>query len=228
MNKINRIASALVFRIGRFRSYGLNRLDRRVARHLPKKPGFFVELGANDGVSASNTLYFEKHRGWRGILVEPIPELYRECVKNRPRAAVFNCACVDGRDSSICSTEMTYCNLMSVVNDAFRDEDERNKWLEWGERAQPGIKSHSIVVPARTLASVLEECGNPEVDFLSLDVEGYEVQVLQGLQLEKHRPRWILAETRLTSIEKLLSELSGYEVIEHFDGTDALLKRFDV
>jgi len=226
MHTISRISSSLAYRIRRFRSYGLNGLDRRVAKHLPKKDGFFVELGANDGVSTSNTLYLEKYRGWRGVLVEPIPELYRQCVKNRPKAKVFNCACVDGLDPSVTSAEMTYCNLMSIVNDAFQNEEDRKKWLEWGEKAQPGVRARRIVVPARTLASVLDDCGSPDIDFLSLDVEGYETQVLRGLQLERHRPKWILVETRLTPVETLLGQLGeDYEVVERFDGTDALLKQ---
>ena len=55
------------------RFYGLIELDRQLLPHLDKRKGFFIEAGANDGVTQSNTLFFERHRGWRGLLVEPIP-----------------------------------------------------------------------------------------------------------------------------------------------------------
>ena len=55
---------------------GLNGLqDKKVLKYLPTAPGFFIEAGANDGLKQSNTFYLESRRGWRGLLVEPIPEL---------------------------------------------------------------------------------------------------------------------------------------------------------
>src|SRR5215831_4591146 len=75
-------------------SFGLNLLDVKLAEHLSSRRGFFVEAGANDGLAQSNTLYLERYLGWRGLLVEPIPELARLCRVNRPRAMVEECALV--------------------------------------------------------------------------------------------------------------------------------------
>ena len=55
---------------------------------------------------------------------------------------------------------------------------------------------HEFTVPARTLSSVLDEANAPEIDLLSLDVEGFEPQVLAGLDLDRHAPRFILVEIR--------------------------------
>ena len=52
-------------------------MDRCLEQYLPYKNGFFIEVGANDGFAQSNTYYFERFLKWRGILIEPIPELYR-------------------------------------------------------------------------------------------------------------------------------------------------------
>ena len=52
---------------------GLDQLDRKLEKYVDYDYGYFVELGANDGVTQSNSLYFEKYRKWRGLLVEPSP-----------------------------------------------------------------------------------------------------------------------------------------------------------
>jgi hypothetical protein len=67
--------------------YGLNHLDEKLSKIIDIEGGFFFEAGANDGVRQSNTLYFEESRGWRGILVEPIPNRFLDCVVNRPKAS---------------------------------------------------------------------------------------------------------------------------------------------
>ena len=60
----------------------------------PRDRGYFVEAGANDGHLQSNTYYFERFKGWTGVLIEPIPELYNRCVRERPRSRVLNYALV--------------------------------------------------------------------------------------------------------------------------------------
>jgi ribosomal protein L21E len=62
---------------------GLNTLSKALIKHVEYKNGYFVELGANDGISQSNTLYLEKYLGWRGVLVEPDVNNYIKCLKNK-------------------------------------------------------------------------------------------------------------------------------------------------
>ena len=64
---------------------GLNKLDKKIEEYLNYDDGFFVELGANDGVTQSNTLYLEKHRKWKGVLVEPTPHNFLKCLENRSK-----------------------------------------------------------------------------------------------------------------------------------------------
>jgi len=82
------------FGSGRYSRPALYEIDRKLEKYLPYENGFFVEAGANDGYTQSNTYYFEKMKGWSGVLVEPIPQLYRKCVKERSNSVVFNCALV--------------------------------------------------------------------------------------------------------------------------------------
>ena len=70
-------------------------LDKKLYNVFQKKKnGFFIELGANDGLKQSNTAMFEKHLGWKGILIEPSLKGFELCKKNRPNSICLNCACV--------------------------------------------------------------------------------------------------------------------------------------
>ena len=60
-------------------SFGLNGLDLALLPWLDFRDGFFIEAGANNGVKFSNTLFFERYRNWRGLLIEPIPNLAADC-----------------------------------------------------------------------------------------------------------------------------------------------------
>ena len=78
--------------------HGLHELDRLLEKTLDYDHGFFVELGANDGETQSNTFYFEKNRNWRGVLVEPILHNYLHCRKVRSLGTKIFCAACVGFD----------------------------------------------------------------------------------------------------------------------------------
>ena len=86
---------------------------------------------------------------------------------------------------------------------------------------------HEFAVPARTLSSILDETRAPEIDLLSLDVEGYEADVLAGLDLDRHAPRWIVVEVDMRAerarVEAMLAERYGPP--EKLSPTDLLFER---
>jgi FkbM family methyltransferase len=173
----------------------LEQLDRKLEKYLPHRDGFFIELGANDGYNQSNTYYFEAMRNWHGILIEPIPELYVQAKQLRKRSQVFNCACVsfDFPDDHV---EMTYSNLGSLVNGALKDNAAEITHVDTMSKMQQ-VTPYDLSVPVRTLTSILDECRvQTDIDLLSLDVEGFEVEVLSGLDFTRYRPRYMLIEAR--------------------------------
>jgi FkbM family methyltransferase len=189
-----------------------------LAAHLDFDGGVFVEAGANDGFRQSNTYYLERFRDWRGVLVEPIPELYLRCLAERPRATVYNCALVSAHEPRG-ELRLRYADLGSTAIGA--DEypfDEVN--FGWD-------RVYEVSAPARTLSEVIDAAGVDHIDFCSLDVEGFEVQALQGLDLERHAPTFFLVEywtqERLAAIRSVLG--SRYELIGKPSDHDALFRR---
>lgn len=159
--------------------------------HLKERNGCFVEAGANDGKTQSNTLGLERWAGWHGLLIEPIPALARACRINRPRCLVENCALVplNYADTEI---EMYDCNLMSVIRGSLPPAEEE-RHLRQGEGYQ-GIQARPVRVPARPLSALLDEHGFSRIDLLCLDTEGYELQCLHGVDWQRHRPKHLLIE----------------------------------
>lgn len=188
-----------------------------LAAHLDFDGGVFVEAGANDGFRQSNTYYLERFRGWRGVLVEPIPELYDRCVAERPKATVSNCALVSAHEPAG-DLRLRYADLGSTAI----DEDE----YPFDEVNFGWDRVYEVRVPARTLSEVIDDAGVGHIDFCSLDVEGFEVQVLEGLDLKRHAPTYFLVEfwnqERLAAIRSVLGP--RYELIEKPSDHDALFR----
>lgn len=205
-------------------SYSINDLDVKLNKYINYKGGFFIEAGANDGLNQSNTLFFERHLRWKGILVEPIPRLSNLCKVNRACCAVESTALVpfEYQQKSI---EIYDCNLMSIVKGGKKIESDLKKHLEFGGDVQK-ITPTKIQVPAMTLTSILDKYKPPKIDLLSLDVEGFELSVLQGLDFERYAPTYILIEANYRDeIENFLSAI-GYRQLECFSLCDILYKLY--
>lgn len=174
-------------------SFGLNGLDHELYRYINFRNGVFIEAGGNDGVSQSNSLFFEKYLGWTGLLVEPIPELAERCRRNRPRSKVAQCALVPS-DYGSAEAKIHYCNLMSIVHGS-RSDAEIAHHLEVGSQfLAEGDPIRLLSVPAKPLSALIDEAGLDRIDLLSLDVEGFEIEVLKGLDVKRHAPGWMLVE----------------------------------
>lgn len=210
----NRVSSKL-----RRQSFALNALDLKLEKYLDFDDGFFIEAGANDGVQQSNTLYFERYRGWRGLLVEPVPELAERCRANRPHCLVENTALV-ADDYESPTVEMRYCDLMSLVKGGMKSNEEEEEHIRSGCDCQE-VETRELTVPACTLSQLLDRHQIMQIDLLSLDVEGFELPALRGLDFRRHAPRFLLIEARyrdeidsyLSSWYEPLAELSYHDVL---------------
>lgn len=165
--------------------------------------GFFVEAGAYDGIAYS-TSYLLERIGWTGLLVEPIPHKAECCRRNRPRSHVVQAALGDKDSDS--GVEFTFAEdprgggMLSFLHaDHAHVERCRTEQCEL----------RSIKVPLRTLNTLLTEL-TQSVDFLSLDLEGAELEALNGLDLSRYRPKLILVERQESAgDEAVLRHLSA-------------------
>lgn len=193
--------------LGWYSRFAADDMERKLAPYLSRR-GFFVEAGANDGRRFSNTYYLEKVKGWRGVLVEPMPGPAQQCRQCRRRSRVFEAALVSA-DYPGSTLDLYWADEMSRAADSFQDAGEIEEY-----RCAVG-KWHqvrTVTVPARTLTSILEEAGVGRIDFMSLDVEGFEVSVLRGLDLERFGPRVLLIECRT---EAQRDEVTAF-LVQHY------------
>jgi FkbM family methyltransferase len=199
--------------VRRYSRPALYGIDLKLERHLDRDGGVFIEAGANDGVRQSNTYYFEKFRGWTGLLVEPVPELAAECRRNR-RGAVVREAALVACEMANAKVELQVAGLMSTVMGALGDETATAKHVAAAIAVQKNVRLGRIQVPARTLSALIDEAGiGPEIDLLSLDVEGAEEAALRGLDFARHAPRFICVEAR--NEERIAAVLAArYRVVE--------------
>lgn len=209
-----------LFGSDRYSHLALNDLDHKLRKYLDFENGTFIEAGGNDGLSQSNTYWFERFRGWHGIMIEAVPDQARLCRHNRPRAEVINTALI--ADEATKLVRIKAAKLMAFIPGT-RTPEEEDAHLHSAMTAQNMETVPEIEVPATTLASILDRRGGAPFDLFSLDVEGYEIPVLQGMDPDRHRPRWILVETK--RLEQVLETLRmHYRLVDQFSDHDYLLK----
>ena len=211
------------------RYYGLSFLDQKIEKYLPNKNGYFVELGANDGISQSNTKYFEVFKGWKGVLVEAYHPNYLKCVTNRKKSTKsFNAACVSFEFQGT-KIRFLFSNLMSISLDAKNEIMDREAHANEGRQfLDANEEVHEFETQARTLKTILREAGAPHlIDLLSLDVEGSELEVLGGIDHSEYRFKYICVEARNFQSMDTFMQGCGYEFVEQLTSHDLLYKNRD-
>jgi FkbM family methyltransferase len=199
-------------------------MDGKLEAILPSC-GYFVEAGANDGYTQSNTYYLERVRGWRGLLIEPVPELFEQARRERTASSVQNYALVAPEQSGSLTT-MRFAGLMSIVAGVRGDADADREYVD-AAFALGANESYEVSVEGKTLSELLSAENDPEIDLLSLDLEGYEHVALRGLDLDRHQPRFILLEAETDERAAELGALLGerYRQRTRLSPMDVLFER---
>jgi FkbM family methyltransferase len=195
----------------------------------------FAEIGSNDGEQHDHLRPFILERGWRGVMVEPVPYIFERLRRNYEgvdRVALENCAIAD-RDGTL-----PFFHLVP------REDMPRDDLPEWydgiGSFSEASVLSHRshipdvderIVrteVPTLTFDSLCERHGFESIDLLVIDTEGYDAEILRTVDFHKHRPRLVVYEhyhlsagDRHATTERLRE--AGYEILEEGFDTFCLL-----
>src|SRR5690349_15527265 len=148
-----------------------------------REHGFYVDVGANDPDDSSVTKYFYL-AGWRGINIEPIPELVEKLKKSRPADT--------NKGVAISDTPGELPFYKGVKNSGL---STLSPSIAASHRAN-GYEFTTIMIPVTTLTAVLDQHakGKSEITFLNVDVEGFEKQVLSSLDFKRYMPRVVMAE----------------------------------
>ena len=143
--------------------------------------GFFVDVGAFEPIEGSQSYALEQ-RGWNGVLIEPQPDVAAR-LRNQRRVPVYEVAC----SSPASSGKLLPLHVGGGMHASLREDYYIAGFKNW--------KLATVQVKIRTLDDILTEVGAPiPIDFVSIDVEFHEIEVLDGFDLERWRPRLILIE----------------------------------
>ena len=170
-------------------------LVNKLKKYLNFENGFFIEVGAHDGIFQSNTLNLEESLGWKGILIEPSLNAYLECIKNRPKSICINLALTSfeqykKKDFVFGDFNSSPMSSVAANRSGFSKFENFKNYLS-------GITKKKLrPVSTAPLQLIIDKIGIDKVDFLSLDVEGFEYEVLKGVNFNKCRPKYILIEVR--------------------------------
>ncbi|OYQ44256.1 FkbM family methyltransferase [Flavobacterium aurantiibacter] len=173
-----------------------------------QKGGFFVDVGAHDGLTYSNSAFFEFYRSWDGICVEPNPQVFDK-LKTARQVRCENCGlgAVEGvlRFTSISG----YAEMLSGFTDFYAAEHKQRIARELEKRGGSVIELEIAVKPLSSLVD-----SHKTVDFMSIDTEGNELEVLKGIAFEKQHIRVLVIENNYQDnrVLEFLKELNYLKV----------------
>ena len=195
----------------KFNAY--HELDKKLLKYINYQNGFYIDCGANDGVNQSTTWYFEKFLNWNGILIEPIPDTFCELKNNRNKNNYFyNNALVS---SDFKSEEIEFF---------FNKKDTLTGKIS-SENFYKEINIKKIKAKTKTLNQIIDDVRiSKQIDLFSLDVEGYEFNVLDGINFDKINFKYVLIETEFP--EKLIKFLKtkNYNFVERLSNYNFIEK----
>jgi FkbM family methyltransferase len=173
-----------------------------------KKDGYFIEIGASDGMELSNTYLLEKEYNWKGICVEPIPSRYEKLCINRSNSNCCNRAVYHTSDMEVTFDIANEYDLLSGISEKIEDCNEKAK-----------ANKTSITVKTITFNDLLAHYNAPNhIDYLSLDTEGSELDILQSVDFNRYTFGLIdvehnYTEPRRTKMRELLTS-NGYKYVK--------------
>jgi FkbM family methyltransferase len=173
--------------------------------------GICIEVGANEPISiCSQSLHLEEKLDWKCVLIEPNPSLAKKALKLRPKALICEVACTfPGNLKTL---------ILNIPLDANNQEITGHASLE-KNADEHNYKSHNkIEVKADTLTNILQSKKINRIDFLSIDVEGTEMEVLLGFNFNLYNPKLILLEDKHLYLKKhLFLKKNGYKLVQRLN-----------
>jgi FkbM family methyltransferase len=197
-----------------------------------KRDGVFVEVGALDGFGASNTYFFEKERNWTGLLIEPNPIEFKKMLKiDRTLSKMENCAISDEEKDINFLSIGGPCNVLSGILEFYnpqhlnRIESELNSYANYPVGHELHSTKELIKMKAVKLQTLFDKYNMINIDFISIDVEGAEMQVLESIDFNKTNITCFLIENNY-GLDKETNFLisKGYKLIGNIQWDAVFIK----
>lgn len=195
-------------------------LDNKVFNK--KEGGTFIDIGANDGISLSNSYFFEKNRGWNGICIEPLPDTFQKLLSNRKCTLVNACISPEEGFKDFLSISGS-SEMLSGLIDKY---DQRHIDRIEAEIEYNGGSKSIIKVPCFTLKSILEQNNIEIIDYCSIDTEGGEFEILESIDFNEIEIQAFTVENNYgdKNIKSLLKS-KGYKFIHKEKCDEFYIKR---
>lgn len=176
---------------GYYSQLGQDEIVEQFFKAHPPKNRVFVEVGAFDGIHYSNVRRLQETYNWSGISIEPVKNNFDKLARSYKGAPVICIRCAAGKKDGFAELNVsTYPHLPDWGSDvATFNESETHRWNQ--KYGAVWRKEH---VPVKTLTSILKENSIAAVDFLSIDSEGHDLDVLKGLDFSIYQPQIIVVE----------------------------------
>lgn len=173
-----------------------------------KKNGFFIDIGAHDGQTYSNSLFFESINNWNGICVEPNPTVFAKL--NAFRKSTNLNVCIGASNKSIKFTQIEgYAEMLSGISENY---DARHIQRIDRDIANKGGKRNEIDVEMITLNSI-ESLKTQPIDFISIDTEGNEFDIVSSMNFDALEVKAIVIENNYKD-DRIKEFLSGFHFIQ--------------
>ena len=146
------------------------------------KNGFYMDIGAHDGITINNTLYFEEYNNWTGVNVEPIEKIYNKLVMNRLNDININCAICNNDGIAEFILNIGYTEMISGLKNNY---DPRHFERLEKENKEMNSKTEIISVNTRKVETICDKYNITHINYLSIDVEGAEFDVIKSINFDK-------------------------------------------
>lgn len=162
-----------------------------------KRNGVFVDIGAYDGINGSNSYFFEKYLDWKGLCIEPIPSVFDKLIKNR------NCYCekvAAWKENDVKKFKIIqgYSEMLSGLIDCYEEEHKKRIDSEIQIFNQESIE---IEIQCVDINFLLSKYNLYNIDFLSIDIEGGEIEILKKIDFSKFKVKYISVENNYNNYQ---------------------------
>lgn len=186
-----------------------------------KKNGVFLDIGAHDGITLSNTYFFESELNWNGICFEPIPSVFETLSKNRNCKLIKGCGWYEDT-KKIFRVVKGYSEMLSGILESYNPTHLNRIEQECGTY---GSTYDDIEVDCFEINKILKENNIKKIDLISIDTEGSELEILKKIDYDYFDIDLILVEDNYGSRElDTFLKSKNYSLVERIS-IDKLFKK---